>query len=97
MRSSCKVSQRTDCQLCRQQHQCQGRGTKRTIFLLVKTRQTNWQSSCPSMVTKKSSTIVTGCTDKVVHRSVYIGRVLSLLRQVIFKERLNRPMERKMS
>src|SRR3954462_1146772 len=43
--------------LCRQQHQCQGRGTNRTIFLLIKTRWTNWQSSCPSVVTEMLSTI----------------------------------------
>src|SRR3954465_4455635 len=95
MRSSCKVWRKTTCQLCWQQHQRQGRGTKRTIFLLVKTRRTNWQSSCPSVVTEKSSTIVTGCTDKVVHRSVYISRELSLLRRVTLEERLNRPMKRK--
>ena len=69
---------------------------KRTIFLLVKTRRINWQSSCPSVVTKKSSTIVTGCTDKVVHRSVYISRELSLLRRVTSEERINKPMERNM-
>ena len=30
-----KACQRIACQLCRQQHRYQGRGTKRTIFLLV--------------------------------------------------------------
>ena len=30
-----KACQRVACQLCRQQHRYQGRGTKRTIFLLV--------------------------------------------------------------
>src|SRR3954463_15490496 len=74
MRSRRKVCQRTVCQLCQQQCRYQGRGTRRTFFLLVKTRRTNWQSSCPSVVTEKSSTIVTGCTDKVVHRGVCIRR-----------------------
>src|SRR3954471_10354950 len=44
-----------------------GEGRGGTIFLLVKMRRTNWQSSCSSVVTEKSSTIVTSCTDKVVH------------------------------
>src|ERR1043165_1042903 len=65
----------------------------RTIFLLVKTRRTNWQSSRPSVVTEKSSTMVTGCTDKVAHQSIYMSRQLSLLRQFISPQRLNRPME----
>ena len=51
----------------RRQHVCyvgnqvwyQGRGTKRTIFLLVKTRRTNRQSSHPSVATGMSPTIVT--------------------------------------
>ena len=30
-----KACQRVACQICRQQHRYQGRGTKRTIFLLV--------------------------------------------------------------
>src|SRR3954464_3387278 len=57
-----------------------GEGRREPFFLLVKTRKTNCQGSRPSVVTEKSSTIVTGCTDKVVHRSVYISRELSLLR-----------------
>src|ERR1041385_1936303 len=96
MRSSCKVSQRSTCSLCRQQRQYQGRGTKRTIFLLVKTRRTSRQSSRPSVVTEKSSTIVTGCTNRVVHLSVYISKELSLLRKDTLQERLNRPMKGKM-
>ena len=57
-----------------------GEGRREPFFLLVKTSRTNWQSSHPSLVTEKSSTIVTGCMDKVVHQSVYISRQLSLLR-----------------
>ena len=55
-----KAGQRIACQLC--WHHCwyQGRGTKRTIFLLVETRRTNRQSSRPSVVTEMSSTIATG-------------------------------------
>ena len=55
-----KACQRVPCQLCRQQRWYQGRGTKRTIFLLVATRRTNRQSSHPSVVTGMSSTKVTG-------------------------------------
>ena len=55
-----KACQGVPCQLCRQQRWYQGRGTKRTIFLLVETRRTNRQSSHPSMVTAMSSTIVIG-------------------------------------
>ena len=54
-----KACQRVACQLCRQQCWYQGRGTKRTIFLLVETRRTNRQGSRPSVVTGMSSTIVT--------------------------------------
>ena len=55
-----KACQRVACRLCRQQRRYQGRRTKRTIFLLVETRQTNRQGSRPSMITGMSSTIVTG-------------------------------------
>ena len=51
-----KACQGVPCQLCRQQHWYQGRGTKRTIFLLVETRRTNRQGSRPSVVTGMSST-----------------------------------------
>ena len=53
-----KACQRIACLLCRQQHRYQGRGTKRTIFLLVETRRTIRQGSRPSVVTGMSSTIV---------------------------------------
>ena len=55
-----KACQRVPSQLCRHQRWYQGRGTKRTIFLLVETRRTNRQSSRPSVVTRMSPTIVTG-------------------------------------
>ena len=41
-----------------------GKGRREPFSLLVNTRRTNRQGSCPSVVTEKSSTIVTGCTDK---------------------------------
>ena len=47
MQSRRKVCQRIACQQCRQQYRYQEQWTKRTIFLLVNTRQTNWQSSRP--------------------------------------------------
>ena len=61
------------CRLCRQQRRYQGRGTKRTIFLLVETRRTSRQSSRPSAVTEMSSTKVTGsywqgCTPRCSHK-----------------------------
>ena len=68
-----KAYQRIICQLCQQQRRYQGRGTKRTIFLLVETRRTNRQSSRPSVVTRMSSTIVTGsyqhdCAPRCLHK-----------------------------
>ena len=51
-----KAGQRTICQLCWQERWYQGRGTKRTIFLLVKTRRINRQGSRPSVATGMSST-----------------------------------------
>ena len=41
-----------------------GEGQREPFFLLVKTRRTNRQGSRPSVVTERSSTIVTSCTDK---------------------------------
>ena len=55
-----KAGQRTTCQLCWQERWYQGRGTKRTIFLLIETRRTNRKSSHPSVVTGMSTTIVAG-------------------------------------
>ena len=68
-----KACQRVACRLSRQQHRYQGRGTKRTIFLLVETRRTNRQSSRPLVVTGMSSTKVTGsyrqsCTSRCLHK-----------------------------
>ena len=57
-----------------------GEGQREPFFLLVKTRRTNWQGSRPSVVTEMSSTMVTGFSDRVVHRGVYVSRELSLLR-----------------
>ena len=90
-----KACQRIACLLCRQQHRYQGRGTKRTIFLLVETRRTNRQSSRPSVVTGISSTIVTGsyrhdCTPRCLHKQKNIT-----LRPYRSLERLNKTMERK--
>ena len=52
-----RAGQSIACQLCWQQRWYQGRGTKRTILLLVETRRTNRQSSRPSVVTEMLSTI----------------------------------------
>ena len=68
-----KACQRITDQLCWQHRWYQGRGTKRTIFLLIETRRTNRQSSRPSVVTGMSRTIVTGsywqiCTPRCLHK-----------------------------
>src|SRR3954464_5475807 len=55
-----KTCQRVACQLCWQLRWYQGRGTERTILLLVETRRTNRQSSRPSVVTGMPSTKATG-------------------------------------
>ena len=91
-----KACQRIVCRLCRQQHRYQGRGMKRTIFLLVETRRTIRQSSHPSVVTEMSPTIITGsywqsCTQRCLHKQGIITAQLSRL-----QERLNKTIERKM-
>ena len=91
-----KACQRIAYQLCRQQHRYQGRGTKRTIFLLVETRQTNRQSSLASVVTGMLSTIVTGsywpsCTPWCLHKQ---GDITAYV--ILITERLNKTMERKL-
>ena len=75
-----KACQRVACQLCRQQHRYQGRGTKRTIFLLVergrpigKVLVHQWLPECYQQKQQ-------GLTDRVVHQGVYIGRGILLLR-----------------
>ena len=75
-----KACQRVPCQLCRQQRWYQGRGTKRTIFLIIATRRTNRQSSRPSVVTRMSSTKLTGPYWQNCTRGVHISRELILLR-----------------
>ena len=90
-----KACQRVTCRLCRQQCRYQGRGTKRTIFLLVEARRTNRQSSRPSVVTGITSTIVTwsnwhGCSPRF-----YISRRIILLGSHRSQGRLNQTMERK--
>ena len=68
-----KTCQRVAYQLCRQQRRYQGRGMKRTIFLLVGTRRTNRQSSRPWVATGMSSTLATrsfqqNCTPRCLHK-----------------------------
>ena len=70
--------------------------TKRTIFLLVKTRRTNRQSSRPPVVYRNViNNNIRVILDRVEHRGVYISRGMLLLRSDRSQERLNRPMERK--
>ena len=92
-----KICQRIAYQLCRQQqHQYQGRGTKRTIFLLVerggpigKVPVHRWLPQCYRQMQQ-------GLTDTVVHQGVYISRRMLLLRSYGSQGRLNKSMERKM-
>ena len=74
-----KACQRIACQLCWQQRWYQGRGTKRTIFLLVETRRTIRQSSRPSVVTGMSSTIVEGSHWQGCTSGYFISKELFLL------------------
>ena len=90
-----KACQRVPCQLCRQQRWYLGRGTKRTIFLLVERGEPigkvlvhRWLPECHQQKEQ-------GLTDRIVHRGVYISRELSLLRYFRLPERLNKTMERK--
>src|SRR4051812_35773956 len=91
-----KACQRVACQLCRQQHRYQGRGTKRTIFPLVeqggpigKVLVHRWLPECHQQKQQ-------GLTDKVVHQGVYISRTIFMLRSYRSQEKLNQTMERKM-
>ena len=86
-----KACQMIDCQLCCQQRQYQGRGTKRTIFLLV-------EQGGPIgkvLVTGMSTAIITRSYRRIVHRGVFISRELILLRSYGSQVGLNKPMERK--
>src|ERR1043165_3729794 len=74
-----------------------GEGRREPFSCSLRRGGPNRQGSRPSVVTEKPSPIVTGCTDKVVHRSVYLSRELSLLRRVTSEERLNKPLEEKRS
>ena len=92
-----KACQRVPCQLCRQQHWYQGRGTKRTIFLLVerggpigKVLVHRWLPECYREMQQ-------GLTDTVVHEGVYISRRTLLLRSYGSQGRLNKRMGRKIS
>ena len=104
-----KAGQRVACRLCREQRRYQGRGMKRTIFLLVerggpigKVLVHRWLPECHQQKQQ-------GLTDRVVHRGVYISNDLLLLRSYRSQERFkqingkenviirsNRTMERKM-
>ena len=90
-----KVCQKVACQICRQQHRYQGRGTKRTIFLLVERGRAigkvlvhRWLLECYRQMQQ-------GLTDMVVHQGVYISRRILLLRSYRSPKRLNKTMERK--
>ena len=91
-----KACQRRVYGSCRQQRRYQGRGTKRTIFLLVerggpigKVLVHRWLPECYRQMQQ-------GLSDTVVHQGVYISRIILLLRSYGSQGRLNKSMERKM-
>ena len=69
---------------------------RREPFPARRKRQTNRQSSRPSVATGMSSTIVTGSCWQNCTRGVYISRRIILLRSYRSQETLNQTMERKM-
>ena len=91
-----KACQRVAGQLCWLHRWYQGRGTKRTIFLLVerggpigKVLIHRWLPECYRQMQQ-------GLTDMVVHQGVYKSRRTLLLRSYGSQGRLNKLMERKM-
>ena len=89
-----KACQRIACQLCRQQRRYQGRGRKRTIFLLVerggpigKVLVHRWLPKCYRQMQQ-------GLNDTVIRQSVYISRRILLLRSYGSPGRLNKSMEK---
>ena len=91
-----KASQRLACRLCRQQPRYQGRGTKRTIFLLVERGRPIGKVLVHRWLPKCYQQKQQGLTDTVVHQGVYISRRTLLLRSYGSQGRLNKSMERKM-
>ena len=91
-----KSCERITGQLCWLHCWYQGRGTKRTIFLLVERGGPIRQSSRPAVVTGMSSTKVTGsywqnCTTRCLHK-----RKILLLRSYRSQERLNQQWKENM-
>ena len=74
-----KTCQRIACQLCRQQHRYQGRGTKRTIFLLIErggpVGKVLVHRRLPEVVNSRNRVT----PDRKVHQGVYLSRGLPLL------------------
>ena len=74
-----KACQRVACQICRQQHRYQGRGTKRTIFLLVERGgpigKVLVHRRLPEVINSRNRVT----PDRKVHRGVYLSRGLPLL------------------
>ena len=90
-----KACQRITGQLCWQHHWYQGRGTKRTILLLVerggpigKDLVHRWLLECHQQKQE-------GLTDTFVHQGVFISRRILLLRSYRSPEGFNKTMERK--
>ena len=74
-----KACQRVPCQLCRQQRWHQGRGTKRTTFLLVERGgpigKVLIHRRLPEVINSRNRVT----PDRKVHRGVYLSRGLPLL------------------
>ena len=84
------AGQRKACQLCQCQHRYQGRGKKRTIFLLVerggpigKVLVHRWSPECYRQMQQ-------GLNDTVIRQGVYISRRILLLRSYGSQGRLNK-------
>ena len=87
--------QRITGHLCWQQRWYQGRGTRRTIFLLVERGRTIGKVLVHRWLPEYHQQKQHGLTDRIVHGGVYISKRILPLRSYRSQERLNKTMERK--
>ena len=79
--------QRIVCQLCQQQHRYQEQWTLRTIFLLVNTRRTNWQSSRPggyrNVINNGNKGYWRGSTPRCLHKQgIIAAQIIYITRKI---------------